>query len=76
MPLPIALIALTFHSRTVSVGSAADTDVAGISSVAPITTMTIGAESQRRTLEGCADWVIDVPPIGAVAQAGSSAGPL
>src|SRR6478735_8678308 len=63
----IALIALTFHSRTMSVGSAAAAEAAGISVVAASTTIAMGIESHR-ALGGRGGCVI-ARPSGVVARA-------
>ena len=57
----IALIALAFHSRTMSVGSAAAAEAAGISIVAVSTTIVMGIESHR-ALGGRVGCAIPVPP--------------
>src|SRR6476620_4228594 len=73
--VPIAFTALRFHSRTMSVGSAAETDAAGISIAAPSTTMAIGAESRRATLDRWVRCTMDAPS-GVAAQAEQPARPL
>src|SRR5687768_5274651 len=53
--LPMVLTALVFHSRTMSVGSAAATDVAGISVDAATRAIAVTVDSQRRAFDRCGD---------------------